>query len=196
MYNKAIMRIPVAAGTLPEKVTTLGKPKEMYQLGTNNPFNVFLNPAFVTKYKPDDVSRMVLEIWETTGETIHFPRVAQGKVKLGSNTKESIELTTGEYTEYQKYIGNKTDVLFTMLADNPKFMALPDEVKAKKLQGYLTDINTAAKIEVLGYRPKRVPSDVISILKHLGGNARRIRENTKADEIQFEAEEKIEFEPE
>jgi hypothetical protein len=177
MYNKAIMRIPGLSSTLPEKVDTLGRTKEMYQLDSNNPFNVFLNPAFVNKYKPDPVSKMVLDIWESTGETIHFPRVAQAKIKLGAETKEPIELTPGKYTEYQKYIGNKTDILFTILSQNPKFMALPDDEKAKKLQGYLTDINTAAKIDVLGYRPERVSNDVLTILKDIGRNKRQIDKN-------------------
>lgn len=193
MYNKAIMRVPGAAGTLPEKLTTLGKPKEMYQLDSNNPFNVFINPAFVTKYKPDEVSKMVLDIWETTGETIHFPRVAQGKVKLGGVTKEPIELTTDQYTEYQKYIGNRTDILFTMLAENPKWKLIPDDMKAKKLQGYLTDINTAAKIEILGYRPKHISGDTLSILKHMGEVNKVIKKNTVVD---FQAENKVDFIPE
>jgi adenylate kinase family enzyme len=180
VYNKAIMRIPGASGTLPEKIDTLGRTKEMYQLDSNNPFNVFLNPAFVNKYKPDPVSKMVLDIWESTGETIHFPRVVQGKIKLGSQTREPIELTPGQYTEFQKYVGNKTDVLFTLLSDNKKFLAKSDDDKAKILQGYLTDVNTAAKAEILGYRPRHVSQDVITIIKHIGRDKRQIDKNFEA----------------
>ena len=193
IYNKAALRIPGLAGTLPEKIDVLGKTKEMYQLDSNNPFNVFLNPAFVNKYKPDPVSKMVLDIWESTGETIHFPRVAQGKIKLGSLTREPIELTPGQYTEFQKYIGNKTDILFTLLSDNKKFLAKDDDEKAKILQGYLTDINTAAKAEILGYRPKKVSQDVITIIKHIGVNKRRIDQNA---ELGFIPEEDLGFVPE
>lgn len=191
VYNKAIMRVPGASGTLPPKVTTLGEDKQMYQMGTNNPFNVFLNPAFVSKYKPDPVSKMVLEIWEMSGQTIQFPRVAQGKIKLGADTPEPVELTAEQYTEFQRYIGNKTDVLFTILADNESFMALDDEIKAKKLQGFLTDINTAAKIEILGYRPKKVPADVIGIIQAIGQDKRAI--DTAGDSDEFGAKDDEEF---
>lgn len=177
IYNKAVMRIPGLSATLEPKVTVLGKDKEMYQMGSNNPFNVFLNPAFVTRYKPDPVSRMVLEVWEMSGQTVQFPRVAQGKIKLGSDAPEPLELTPEQYTEFQRYIGNKTDVLFSILAENDGFMALDDETKAKKLQGFLTDINTAAKIEVLGYQPKKFSNDVISIIKDIKRGSEEIDAN-------------------
>lgn len=174
IYNKAIMRMPGMSSQLPPRVTALGEDQEMYQMGTNNPFNVFLNPAFVTKYKPNAVSRMVLNIWEMSGETVQFPRVASAKIKLGAQTPEPVELTPGEYTEYQRYIGNKTDVLFTILAENDAFINLLPEKQAKKLQGYLTDINTAAKIEVLGYQPHRVSRDVLSIITSIARDKKQI----------------------
>ncbi len=184
VYNKAIQRVPGLSSTLPARQTPLGKEKEMYQLGSNNPFNVFLNPAFVTRYKPDPVSKMVLDIWETTGSTIQFPRVAQASIKL-TGSPEPIELTPEQYTEYQKYIGNKTDVLFTILGEDESFMARPDEEKARRLQRYLTDINTAAKIEVLGYRPKTVPQNVEMIMRSIGERYQEIK-IMEEDEIRSE----------
>jgi hypothetical protein len=172
--NKVKYRIPGLSGMLPPQVTPLGEDRQMYQDGSNNPFNVFVNPAFVSKYKPDPVSKMVLDIYQTTGETVHFPRVAQAKIKLGNDTPEPMELTPEQYTEYQRYIGTKTRVLYGILAENQGFMNLSDDEKARKLQGYLTDINTAAKIEVLGYRPKHVSQDVITIIKSIADNKRKI----------------------
>jgi hypothetical protein len=195
-YNRMIMRIPVLSKTLPERVDTLGKAKEMYQMDSNNPFNVFLNPAFVNKYKPDPVSKMVLDIWEHTGETIQFPRIAQTKVKIGTATEEPVELSARQYVEFQKYIGNKTDVLFTILSNNKKFLAKSDDEKAKLLQGYLTDINTAAKAEILGYRPKHVSHDVITIIKYIGRDKRQIDQNTKGEDLGFKPEEDLGFVPE
>lgn len=148
-YNKAINRIPGASGNLPPRVTTLGQPQEMYQAGSNNPFNVFLNPAFVNVYKPDPTSKMVLDIWERSGNTIQFPRVAPHAVKLDSHSPEKVRLDVSTYTAYQQYIGEKTDVAFKTLANNPDFMALPDDAKARQLQRILTDINQQAKQKVL-----------------------------------------------
>lgn len=167
-YNKTIQRIPIASKSLPAQINVTGEEKQMYQGGTNNPFNVFINPSFVNKYKPDPVSEMVLGIWERSGERIQFPRVAEKNVKF-AGIKEMVELTAKQQMEYQKYIGNKTGVLFTILSGDEAFMSLPDEDKAKKLQKYLTDINSAAKIEVLGNKPKRVPSGVKRILENKEG---------------------------
>lgn len=193
MYNRVVAKIPGAAEQLPERLDTLGRPKEVFQLGSNNPFNVFLNPAFVTKYQPNPVSKMVLDIWESTGNTVQFPRVASAKMKLGYDTKEMLTLTPAQYTEFQKYIGTKTNTLFGMLAANDGFMTLPDDEKAKKLQGFLTDINTAAKIEVLDYQPKHVPKDVMTILKGIGEDMRTIEKQddgvrTQDEDIRSESD--------
>lgn len=185
-YNKAAQRVPGLANTLPDRINTLGQPKEMYQAGTNNPFNVFLNPAFVTKYTPDPVSKMVLDIYEESGEKIQFPRVASTKIKLGKQTPEPIELNPDQYHDFQQYIGQKTNVLFGILAGNEKFLNLPAEERAKKLARYLSDINTAAKIEVLGYRPKRINSDTKTIIRAIQTDLGHIKTETAATEdIQF-----------
>lgn len=180
VYNRAAQRVPGLSKTLPARVTPLGEDKQAYQLGSNNPFNVFLNPSFVTKYNPDPVSKMVLDIWENSGQTVQFPRVAQTKIKLG--TPEPVELTPSQYTAFQKYIGNKTDVLFNLLASKPGFMALDDETKAKSLQTFLTDINTAAKIEVLGYRPKRLSKDVATIMHSIARDKHQIEQNIRVSD--------------
>lgn len=182
MANKVINKIPGADKTLEPRVTSLGKDQEMYQLGSNNPFNVFLNPTFTSKYNPDPVSDMVLGIWERSGNTAQFPRVASTKIRVG---KESIEMNPEQYNEFQAYIGQKTDKLFNLLAAS-KFTKLPDDTQAKKLQGFLTDINTAAKIEVLGYHPERVHQDVLDIIKGIARDNKKIKKNMEPSELDFE----------
>jgi len=151
-YNMVAAKTPGLSKTLPEALNTFGQPMKSYQRDTNNPFNVFLNPAFVTKYKPDPVSKMVLDIYQQTGETGHFPRVAPKTVTIEGKT---FRLKPDQYYDYQQYIGNKTGVLYTILANDPNFMRMPDELKAKKLSQYLSDINTSAKIEIFGIYPKK-----------------------------------------
>jgi ribosomal protein L7/L12 len=165
-YNRAIYRIPGLSGTLPERISPRGKPMSMYQNETNNPFNVFMNPAFVNTYQPDDTAQMVLDIWENSGEAIHFPRVAPATVKL-SGQKDRLILRPDEYHDYQAYIGRKTDILFGKLQKDRKFMGLPPEEQGKRLQRYLTDINSAAKIELFGNRPSRVSANVIDIIRKI-----------------------------
>lgn len=174
IFNQVIGKVPGVSGQLPARVNSLGKPQEMYQGGTNNPFNVFLNPTFASRYNPDKVSEMVLGIWERSGQSVQFPRMSGSKIKVGA---EQIEMSPEQYGEFQAYIGEKTNKLFGILADNEKFMGLPDDKKAKLLQGYLTDINTGAKIEVLGYRPKRASQDMIDIMKMIGREHKEVKKN-------------------
>lgn len=183
MENMVLNKIPGLENKLPARMTALGKTQEMYQLGTNNPFNVFLNPTFASKYNPDPVSEMVLGIWDRSGQTVQFPRVASAKIKVGP---DQIEMSPETYNAFQSYIGTKTNKLFTLLANNKPFMALPDDYKAKKLQGMLTDINTAAKIELLGYRPKKEPSDdVITIIKAISSDKKKIDQNFSEEDLGF-----------
>lgn len=142
MGNRVINKIPGASRMLPPNVTPLGKPRQMYQNDSNNPFNVFLNPAFVTKYKPDQVSRMVLDLWKRSGHTEQFPRTQYNRVSFG---QEQIELTASQTNLYQTYIGERTDNLFTALANNPSFMRSSDDQQAKRLQRELTSIRDEAK---------------------------------------------------
>lgn len=175
--NKVLMKVPGASGRIPAKITTLGEESEMYQDGSNNPFNVFLNPAFVSRYKPDPVSKMVLDIWEKTGETSQFPRVPDKMFKpAGAMEPQPIEAE--QYVLYAKYIGNKTNVLFTLLQNDPKFMRLDDLDKAKKLSGYLTDIKQAANIEILGVKPARKDKGAQFILKQISDNNAEINKRS------------------
>jgi len=161
MYKRAAYRIPGASETLEPRVTIWGDDQQFYQDGSNNPFNVFVNPAFINRYKPNPEAKMVLDIWRSTGIKTHFPRVADRKQVING---ERVELDPEAYTQFQRYIGHKTGVLYSALADNPKFMNGPDELKAKLLSNYLTDISTAGKILILGHRPKRASMKVRALV--------------------------------
>jgi len=127
----------------------LGRIRQTYQNNTNNAFNVFLNPAFVSRYKPTPTTDLVLEIWARTGYTIQMPRLAPRQVSVRGVKRT---LTPMEQAQFQHYIGEKTSNRFDQLSASPKFMSLPDYVKAKELEGMLTDIYSEAKYKVLGVR--------------------------------------------
>jgi len=152
MLNKVVYRVPFLSKGLPEQVDILGMTRQLYQDGTNNPFNVLLNPSFVSVYRPTPVTDMVLDIWLRTGETSQLPRVAPQYIK---SEGIKIDLDANRQAQFQQYIGEKTESLFNILAQNASFMRLPDEKKARKLQGYLSDIYNEAKWKVLEVKPKR-----------------------------------------
>lgn len=145
--NLVKKKIPGVAATLPPKVSTFGKDKEAYQNGTNSLFNVFLNPAFVSKYNPTPEAKMVLDIYNNSGETSQAPKIAAKSYIINGEKKV---LTAKEYEAMQRFIGKETQERFSVLANNPSFMNVGDEQKAKVLQKILTEIGHKAKREVLG----------------------------------------------
>jgi hypothetical protein len=154
-------RIPGLRNSLPAAKTSLGEDRTLYEKGKNNLFNVFLNPAFVKTYKDDEVVNLVRDINDRSGETQQVPRTADRSIKING---EQVKLQPTEYSKYQEYIGKKTNDQFGKLSQDPKFMALSDEEKAKKMSNVMSDINSAAKIELFGNKPKTVDRNVKRVL--------------------------------
>ena len=161
-FNLVKARIPGASGTLPRRVTPFGKTQETYQGGSNNPLNVFLNPAFVTKYAPSDEALMVLSIAESTGETQQAPKVAPRSLKING---QQVQLSANQMEEFGRYTGETSRLIFGGFSRDSEFQKLSDEAKARILGGVLSDIGTAAKIELLGHSPKKVDSGVLKVFQ-------------------------------
>jgi len=146
--NRAGNKIPGLAGNLPRKYGTLGQPLETYQGGSNNPFNVFLNPAFTNQYNPSREVGMVNKIYEQTGETSQIPRVMPKKITVSG---KSFVLSGQEYSDYQRLVGELTQKGFAKMSENMK----PEEA-VKKMQGIMADANEVAKTQILKARGERV----------------------------------------
>jgi hypothetical protein len=98
--NKAINRIPGAPNLLPPAYDTLGNQRENFQGGSNNWFNVLLNPSFVSKYNPSSEAEFVLDAINLTGDKNLAPRMAQKKI-------DGKKLTSEQYAEYQRIMGEE-----------------------------------------------------------------------------------------
>ncbi|MGE5633374.1 MAG: hypothetical protein ACM3TR_20105 [Caulobacteraceae bacterium] len=144
--NMVKARLPILSKSLQPRITTLGKVKETYQGDSNNLLNVFLNPAYVSKYDPTPAAEMVLDIYEKSGEKIQFPRVASTYIMRGG---KRINLLPNQVTALQKYMGEETLKTFNEFAKSPAFRKLPPEEQAKKLQSILTKISQEAKEKII-----------------------------------------------
>jgi hypothetical protein len=100
--NKAINRIPVLQKQLPPSYDTLGNKKENFQGGSNNLFNVFLNPSFVSKYKPSPEAQFVLNTINATGDESLAPR-------FGVKKLDGKQLTSDQYVEFQRIMGEEVN---------------------------------------------------------------------------------------
>ncbi|MGX1402361.1 hypothetical protein AB7M70_011834 [Bradyrhizobium japonicum] len=102
--NQAKNKIPVLASTLPAGYDTLGNKKEVYQNKSNTFFNVFLNPAFVSRYNPSPEAEMVLQVINDTGDTSVAPRRAQKYLMIDG---KRYDLTPEQYSDYQRRLGEE-----------------------------------------------------------------------------------------
>lgn len=140
-------RIPGARNTLPARVDSLGDKQEVYQNGSNNLFNVFLNPAFVSKFKPSEEAKLALDVYNRSGETSQAPRVVSRTQKVNG---ENITLTGQQQADLQQYIGNRTKTFFGDLNKDQSFQSKSDVDKAKIMSNGLADITKAGKVAILG----------------------------------------------
>jgi diguanylate cyclase (GGDEF)-like protein len=162
--EKAISRIPFASKTLPAMVDSMGRPVKNYQ-GRNNVANVMLSPGFYTKRDDDPVTKMVIGLYERTGETKHFPRTAPENLTIGDTT---IKLTAEQRNELQRTMGEMTRARFRTQAA----LKMTDERKIDKLQSILTEVSKAAKQKYLREHKAEIlkglkPEERRAILKYL-----------------------------
>lgn len=155
LVNQILNKVPGLSQTLPPNVDIFGKDKEKYRDASNTIFNTFLNPSFVTKFQPSPEAKMVIDLYNSTGETSQVPRSISNRQKV--NGQDRI-LTTNEVAKMQKLVGTFSVDRLSLLAKNPAYNALNDEKKAQVLGNIMSDIVTAAKVVLLGHVVKK-PTD-------------------------------------
>ncbi len=108
--NKVIAKIPFFSEKLPAAYKTVSpEPKEMYQDGSNSLWNVFVNPAFMAKYKLDPMMAAFIGPYEAEGRTQQFPFVAPKKLQYtDGREKKSLELSGEDYSALQRSIAQNT----------------------------------------------------------------------------------------
>ena len=149
--KQVALRIPGASKALPVNVGTFGKDRETFQDASNTVFNVFFNPSFVSKYKPTPEAKIVLDLYNKTGDTSPVPAPAPDKLKING---EDVTLSAEERANYQRLVGTFSAQRINAIAKQPAFLKLDDEKKANTLGNVLADIGTAARIVMFGHKPK------------------------------------------
>lgn len=139
--NRVKYKIPGAASTLPPAYTTLGQPKEVYPGNGNTLFNVLLNPAYVSRYRPTKEELMPIEVWKETGETTQFPRAVDRYFMISG---KRIDLTPEEMSEYQRILGTLTQRGFSMIPPE-----MPAQDKKEVMDKIIEGANKVAKIVIL-----------------------------------------------
>lgn len=170
--NKVKQRIPGLRQGLPIRYDTLGAPVFQFDptTGGNNILNVFLNPSFPRTVKDTIVTQLVDDIYNKTGSTEQFPKVVGDKVQISVDGKtETLGLNSEQISQYQQYVGTRTEEAFKKLSLDPAFRKLSPEEQAKKMSDVMSTINSAAKIELFSSKPKTIDSKTRAVLR--GKNA-------------------------
>lgn len=151
--NRAKYKIPGVNKSLPVEYTPLGEPAKTYPESWfsekgNTFWNVFLNPAFLSKYKLTPEAKMVIDIYKETGETQHVPRVVNKYFKVGG---KRIDLTPEEYSKLQRIVGEETKKQFARIPRNA-----PTELKIRLMKKALDEAGKKGKREILRGRGIKV----------------------------------------
>jgi len=160
--NIAKNKIPGLAQTLPPSVGAFGEDLERYQGESNNIFNVFFNPAFISKFNPTPEAQMVLDLLGETGEKTQFPRVLKNTQIVNGESKK---LSPTQITALQRYAGTATKYYFSSLVNDKNFQDISPEEKVEYIQKILTDIGTASRVMILGHRPSKMNNRVKTIIQ-------------------------------
>lgn len=145
--NYAIKKVPFFEQKLSPMVDTFGKNSENYQGNSNNIFNVFFNPGFLSKYTTTPESQLVIDVMTSTGDSSVAPRVASKSVTIDG---QKVQLSAKQYEAYQRSIGQMTFQAFGEMASSEAFMSLSDADKADLMGQTLTDIGKAARDALFG----------------------------------------------
>jgi hypothetical protein len=144
--NMAKVKIPGLSGQLPANYDTLGKQKENFQNGSNNFFNVFLNPGFVSKNNPTPIQKEILRLYDTTGDKTQFPKVISDKISYSVNGKpNSYTLSQEEKPLYQKAVGELAQQRISTFMNQKSYINYTDAQKVKTVYNILSDTSEWVK---------------------------------------------------
>jgi hypothetical protein len=144
--NRVLAKVPGLTQTLPARRNVWGRKAESFQKGENNLFNIFFNPAFITKYRPDKDAQEIIRLMQTTGETRHFPKYVTPTVVIGDDT---LKLNPKLQSRYQQIVGQYGKAIIDGLITNPEYAKLTDDQKVSAISRNLSRLNSIVKPRIV-----------------------------------------------
>lgn len=146
--SQVVNKIPGLSQNLAPKVDTLGKALPSNQgKGAERVFNVFLNPSISQRYQLTPAAKLVVDLYDKTGQTTQVPRMAAKTVTVDGKSKK---LTATEYSTLQQFIGSRTNDSFERLNKSAEFNALSDNDKILVMSRVMTLIGQDARTKMFG----------------------------------------------
>lgn len=145
---QVLNKIPGQSEKLAPRVDTLGHALPSAQgTGVEKLFNVFLNPAITQRYSLTPSAKLVVDLYNKTGETTQVPRAAAKTVTIDG---QKLNLSAMQYSTLQQFIGVRTDDAFQQLQNDDRFNSLSDDDKIQVMSTVMTKIGQDAKVKMFG----------------------------------------------
>ena len=165
LYKRSAKKVPYMNKFVPNRVGPTGKP-----IKVENPtaWNIFLNPAIVTKYTPSPGTELVLDLYDRgLGDVkTQFPRVAPASITVRG---EQLELSREEQNRLQQIMGEMTMPKLDKIAGLQQVWTKPPDLVAEQIdRKILSPVSKRAKAQ---------------LIKELGGT-KAVSERIKQQEAQ------------
>jgi hypothetical protein len=152
-WNKIQAKIPFLGNRFPAKLDAFGQAVQRYNYGGDGFVNTWINPFTIAEAKRNPAANEMMRLYDATGEKRVMAPIQQPKVNVNG---QPLQLTNEQIVQMQNYTGKLASETMIRLMSSPQFAAFPDEYKARVISGVLGDIQSAAKIELLGQQPVKV----------------------------------------
>jgi len=166
MMNKASRKIPYLSSKISEpSITGFGEIAEYYDSGNKSwlrrAFDSFFSPAITSEYKPTDNEAMVLDLYESTGETKQAPGGVRWsyKIDIGRDEKVQVNLSEREYRVLSQWVGKNVDKEFEKVRETLYGKANDDAV-VRELNDRINLVNRQLKIKLRRMYEQKELSDV------------------------------------
>ena len=152
--NQIKTKIPGLSQDLPVKRDTLGREIEKYG-GENNFFNVFINPANISKGKVSESAKEIYEVYQATKDKTIMPRSAPNELSItvedrkGNKKKKELVLDNQDKSDFLAISGGIVEENVKKLKDNRYYKKLGDEEKAEVIKEIVDYSYNKAKAELL-----------------------------------------------
>ena len=152
--NQVKTKIPGLSDELPVKRDTLGREIEKYG-GENNIFNIFFNPANISKGKVSESAKEIYDVYQATKDKTIMPRSAPNELsmtitnKKGEKKKKELSLDNKDKSEFLKISGGIIDKNVKELKDNKYYKKLDDDEKALVIKEIVDYSYNKAKADLL-----------------------------------------------
>lgn len=151
--NRQLNKLPFASKLSPAYVDIWGK-KEISESLPLRIFENFFSPGYINYIKSDEATKLIEQVAEEAGpDDAVYPKAAAKSFRVN---KQSVQLTSEQWTQYQTALGELTEEGLKLLAESPTFAGLEPAYQAKAIENVIAYNKKAAQREL--YPEIEVPS--------------------------------------